>query len=139
MTDLKEQSSPQDSQPAPDELTAENELICEKLLAWTKLYTAGGSGVAVWRKPATETRRDEEWYTPTFSTWADAGLILEALVKRGCDLDIESTHTDEGVRATVRVYFPLPNSASVRKCECLGTPFQAVRAAALAYIKAVKL
>lgn len=59
-----------DAQRTPDELIAENKLICAKLLGWTPDdggwiksdgYMYGGCG------------------TPTFTTWAEAGLILEAL------------------------------------------------------------
>lgn len=54
----------------PDELTAENELICEKLLGW-KVAEAG------WIK------QDGFMYggcgTPSFTTWAEAGLILDRM------------------------------------------------------------
>lgn len=119
---------------SPDELSRENELICEKLLGW-KCITPDAM-TKTWSDADHDDARLHP--TPTFTTWAEAGLILDAMVANGCDWDIESTHTDEGVKATVRVFFPLPNSASVRKCECLGEPFHAIRAAALAYIKAVK-
>lgn len=71
-------------QRTPDALStqAENELICEKLLAWKRCPSCG----------------EQQWYcnydrrdptsgpfktcvTPSFTTWAEAGLILEAIPK----------------------------------------------------------
>jgi len=50
----------------------ENDLICEKLLGWTRepgnRYT---SNMPYWRE-------NDSVRTPSFTTWADAGLILDA-------------------------------------------------------------
>ena len=72
-----------DAQRSPDAMStqAENELICEKLLGWKpeRRTVAGLVHVAWWdRGPG---RSDTET-TPSFSTWAEAGLILEALQAR---------------------------------------------------------
>jgi hypothetical protein len=92
----------------------ENELICEKLLGWKR--ADGG-----WIKP------DGFMYagcgTPTFTTWAEAGLILDALRAR---------------ETTFGVYW----DGDFCTCDILGmgsnaeTLPLAVRAAALEYIRA---
>jgi hypothetical protein len=82
MTEQNEQSTPPNSQRAPDTLStqAENELICEKLLRWNPvracrnrikewLDTPYGDDGAQWHTVV----------TPSFTHWAEAGLILEAL------------------------------------------------------------
>lgn len=118
-----------DAPRTPDTLStqAENELICEKLLGFVRGYTATGSGTVVWRKPATETRRVEEWYTPSFTTWADAGLIMDALSSRGQMPRI-------GERTDGAWYCVLKDGVSIESFTACG----AIRAAALEYIKAVK-
>jgi hypothetical protein len=68
----------------PDELTAENELICEKLLGWIR-HDYGKDSPA-WEVPSkTGEYQPTIFYTPSFTTWAEAGLILEALQRRGPD------------------------------------------------------
>lgn len=58
----------------------ENELICEKLLGW-KLAGRNAFKVKMWF--CLPNGQDGEQYittsTPSFTTWAQAGLILEAL------------------------------------------------------------
>jgi hypothetical protein len=61
---------------------AENISIVENLLGW-KRDSADDVGGPIWRKPATATRREEQWYTPSFTTWAEAGLILDAMQAKG--------------------------------------------------------
>lgn len=62
-------------QRTPDELTAENELICERLLEWTKNPSSvPGIGFSGWQS--------DDRSTPSFTTWAEAGLILDALTAR---------------------------------------------------------
>lgn len=67
-------------QGSPDEMTTQNELICEELLHWKPTqrgwlkndgYMYGGCG------------------TPSFTTWAEAGLILDALAARGAEPTLE--------------------------------------------------
>lgn len=57
----------------------ENELICERLLRWTR-HSIDNRG-QVWTVPASRMRREARAYTPDFLSWADAGLILEALAE----------------------------------------------------------
>ena len=78
----------------PEDLLArikENRLICEKLLGWhwCSPNSKGACNGFDW---------EENEDTPDFSSWGQAGLILDAMVANGCDWDIESTHTDEGAR-----------------------------------------
>lgn len=63
---------------SPDELTAENELICEKLLGWIRCLP-GSKGA---RHGCTWSAYED---TPSFTTWADAGLILDELQRRSYD------------------------------------------------------
>lgn len=48
----------------------ENELICEKLLGWKR-------GLHLWKRP--DGTYVDPKLEPTFTTWAEAGLILDAL------------------------------------------------------------
>lgn len=58
----------------------ENELICEKLLGWRRLPTGRwNNGLG---NEYSNIYGDQWPLTPSFTTWADAGLILEALVAR---------------------------------------------------------
>lgn len=67
-------------QRTPDELTAENELICTKLLGWCKCeHIAHIPGL--FHTPA---GAHEE--VPSFDAWADAGLILDAIFGEGGDI-----------------------------------------------------
>lgn len=105
----------------------ESELLCEKLLGWIKVPPIDpipGIDFSHWKKA-------DGWpsSTPSFTTWAEAGLILDALGCRGTNPSLDSR---EG------------------KWDCYGgDPFEsffhayadtgplAIRAAALEYIKEV--
>ena len=64
-------------QRTPDELSRENELICHLLLGWEVLPGISTFGEKRWND---KTALGDVWpTTPKFTTWADAGLILEAL------------------------------------------------------------
>jgi hypothetical protein len=67
-------------QRTPDELTAENELICTKLLGWTRCEGGPIDPCNGWAFPSEPFHVEA---TPSFTTWADAGLILEALDDAG--------------------------------------------------------
>lgn len=111
---------------SPEDLISQSELICEKLLGWKKRPSdIPGMGFSGWCVP---NGPDES--TPSFATWAEAGLILEALSARGTNPSMDYR---DG------------------KWDCYGgDPFEsffhayadtgplAIRAAALQYIKAVK-
>lgn len=59
----------------PEDRVIQNEIICEKLLGWVKRPSdIPGISFSGWCVP---NGPDES--TPSFTTWADAGLILEAL------------------------------------------------------------
>lgn len=121
MTDQKEQSSRPASQPAPDELNAENALICEKLLGWTQ------SSVKGYWYPSDKHAGSVS--TPTFTSWHHAGLLLEALAKAGQRPDV--SHYNDGE------WHCMVNATD----ECVPTMFRtgplAIRDAALAYIEAI--
>lgn len=111
-----------DAQRTPEQIT-QNELICEKLLGW-RLLGRSGSCDTIWSLP---NGRDGRQGTPSFTTWAEAGLILEALPKEHeyvvgyCDID-KQWYCGQAVGSdTYALTGPL-----------------AIRAAALEYIKAVK-
>lgn len=63
------------TQVPPDELNAENALICEKLLGWTQSSVKG-----YWYPNQTQAGSVS---TPKFTGWYHAGLILDALAKAG--------------------------------------------------------
>lgn len=69
-------------QRTPDELTAENELICEKLLGWKRTVRGKLSGCQFWNTEPSQIR------TLAFTTWEEAGLILEALQAADCIVSI---------------------------------------------------
>lgn len=128
-----------DAQRTPDEEIilqrhAENVSIVEKLLGWKR---AGDPDVPLWLKPATETRREEQWYTPSFDTWADAGLILDAWIAAGNDYDIEGTVTETRKAMSARL-------RQIKGISYVGdfggdseTAPLAIRAAALKYIRSL--
>lgn len=62
----------------------ENELICEKLLGWKRHEHNGG---VWWELPApTGEYASSQFRALKFTTWADAGLILDALSHRCVDV-----------------------------------------------------
>jgi hypothetical protein len=117
----------------------ENVAICERLLKW-KRARISGLGVHLWHaKPYGDD--GEQWVetpTPSFDTWADAGLILDAWIAVGNDYDIEGTVTETR------------NAMSARLRQIKGTSYVgdfggdsetaplAIRAAALEYIKSLE-
>lgn len=108
-----------DAQRTPDELSAENALICEKLLGWKQSSILG-----YWFPSPCHVGTLK---TPAFDTWASAGRILEALEIKREPIDV--FHEDEDWSAELGVY----------RCTGRGTTGPlAIRAAALEYIKAVK-
>ena len=99
-----------------DELTTENELICEELLHWKPTHRG-------WLK------NDGYMYagcgTPSFTTWAEAGLIFDALQAKYEDVSVTGEVGGWVARAGSQSYFG-------------DTGPLAIRHAALDYIKAVK-
>jgi hypothetical protein len=73
-------------QRTPDELS-QNELICEKLLGWKRRSEGSSLLDNYWRRPTGA----DQLNTPTFTTWAEAGLILDGLVNRGSFPKIQVT------------------------------------------------
>jgi hypothetical protein len=64
-----------DAQRSPEDRVTQNEIICEKLLGWVKRPSdIPGISFSGWCVP---NGPDES--TPSFGTWAEAGLILDAL------------------------------------------------------------
>jgi hypothetical protein len=103
----------------------ENELICAKLLGWERRANIGtADGRAMWlHHPATKVGAP----TPTFTTWIDAGLILDALERAGEYFEVRR---DEGRWECLEALFvnwaaKHPTSGPL-----------AIRAAALEYIRA---
>lgn len=79
---------------ADEKRTPEDELICEQLLGWKR---ADGGWI----------KQDGFMYggcgTPSFTRWAETGLILEAWTAAGNDYDIEGTVTADGVKIAARL------------------------------------
>jgi len=73
----------------------ENELICEKLLGW-KLGGRNRFGTKMWLdNPYGDD--GAQWntvVTPSFDTWAEAGLILDALSAAGIRAGLENLPSD---------------------------------------------
>lgn len=105
----------------------ENELICEKLLGW-KLAGRDRFENKKWLF-LPQSLEGDQWRTtttPSFTTWADAGLILEAIAKTTAGVYVAFM----GHAWAVHIGFGQ---------QWLGSSGPlAVRAAALEYIKAVK-
>lgn len=104
------------------EQVSENELICKKLLGW---HPPGGHADIWWHKPNGRIVPKDEM--PTFTTWAEAGLILDALRARGVITSIQ--FTTAGYCAIDSVCSEPPAVENI--------PL-AIRTAAIRYIKAVK-
>lgn len=115
----------------PDELNTENELICTKLLGWGKCeHIAHISGL--FHTPA---GKHEE--VPSFTTWADAGLVLEAWTAANNDYDIEGTSTEHGLKISARLR-QIKGISYVSDFVGYGeTAPLAVRAAAIKYIRSL--
>lgn len=69
-------------QRTPEDRVTQNEIICEKLLGWIKRPSdIPGISFSGWAVPDGS---DES--TPSFETWAEAGLILDAIYGEGGDI-----------------------------------------------------
>jgi hypothetical protein len=116
------------TQVSPDlqSMQTENELICEKLLGWRMVCRSPDDHSAVWNSTYASQR------TPSFTTWADAGLILEKL---DC---FDIYHTNQ--YWTLAISAPRPQGMG----QTMPRPFEghseisgplSIRAAALSYIR----
>lgn len=73
------------SKPTDAEM-AENVLICEKLLNWKR---EEHSGRVWWNPPPINGAFNNSMFgVPAFTTWSEAGLILDALVNKGMTFDL---------------------------------------------------
>lgn len=113
--------------PADDKSTqAENERICEKLLGWERMSSAW-PGPPRWND---KTLLGSQWpTTPTFTTWAEAGLILEAMINRG--LAIEMFYNPSAKQ------WEVGDVPIAFECQDESGPL-AIRAAALAYLRSME-
>lgn len=106
----------------------ENELICSKLLGWKRVGYMPDKSFS-WLVAPELIQRD----TPSFTIWAEAGLILDALTK---------------VDPTNRIGWSLGNAEPAKGVRCFGmgingykyaatrdTGPQAIRDAALLYLR----
>jgi hypothetical protein len=114
----------------PDFLStdAQNELICEKLLGWRKCSSFGAQ-CAGWTRPDSAAHSDN---APGFTTWAEAGLILEALGARSI-----RWHLTRSVQFGVFIFSldPIGNPWGEWQEKRDRNGPLAIRAAALAYIR----
>jgi uncharacterized iron-regulated membrane protein len=102
-----------------EQTQTENELLCEKLLGWIK-HEYRDDSLAWEMPPKAGEYQPTIFYTPSFTTWSDAGLILDAL------FDVHRrAYPDESVTK-------LTIEWDRSKCSTLPT---GVRAAALEYIR----
>lgn len=115
-------------QRTPDELTAENELICEKLLGWQRRKCFSPYDGRFMGYDFLDGKR--ETTAPSFTTWADAGLLMDALAKAGQRPDVSCYDGTDWVclvNATDGDVIPKVDKSA---------PL-AIRAAALAYIRSL--
>jgi hypothetical protein len=118
-------------QRTPDELAIENALICEKLLGFKR--HCDKPGCLDWRIASGQ----RYWGNPTFTTWADAGLVLEAWTAANNDYDIEGTSTEHGLKISARLR-QIKGISYVGDFVGYGeTAPLAVRAAAIKYIRSL--
>lgn len=103
----------------------ENGLICEKLLGFKK--HCDRPDCHDWRS-ADDKRY---WNSPAFTTWADAGLILEALRTHGLIAELQAREKEYWFG----ICWPVSDNY-VFDCRNESGPL-AIRTTALAYIKAV--
>jgi hypothetical protein len=114
------------AQRTPDELSSENALICEKLLNWNRCTDRECTAWII-------TGDGEHWYsTPSFTTWLEAGLLLDSLARVSCEWDIHTSAVD-GFSAQVDIW---PGSVKI-STDWFDTAPLAIRAAALAYIRSL--
>lgn len=102
----------------------ENATICRKLLKW-------GGGPTLW----SDGERHQS--TPAFETWADAGLIIDALNARLVAVELSVARWADGeVRAGVHL-LPYVHDSSIPLVQLHGLDSGpiAIRAAALKYIE----
>ena len=125
---------------------AENELIAEKLLGWVKVLPSNQSPGsphvhrAIWREQLTEHTGRGGMETPTFTTWHDCGLILEAFERLniGRAVSWQLHHCGDGRELHhVSLEWDIGDDASkYAQGEAATTPL-AVRAAALSYLRSL--
>lgn len=113
---------------SPETRLAENELICEKLLGWRRLTH---SGVTWWEPPSTGKFQPTMLAALSFESWAEAGLILDALVAK-------KAYPVVGRCATVWTCTAYAKAHMFEQAGCDESGPLAVRAAALEYLKAVR-
>lgn len=113
-----------EEQRTPEDRVTQNEIICEKLLGWIKRPSdIPGISFSGWCVP---NGPDES--TPSFATWADAGLILDALAKAGQRPDLGHYRDGE--------WHCMVNATDDLVPQTFSTGPLAIRDAALAYIEA---
>lgn len=113
----------------------ENELICERLLGWVRSEVPGTFGATMWY-PTPYGSDGEQWravVTPTFTTWAEAGLILDALAKAGRFPSLGETRSSRWAGTYLNDPRDLERSQNLSYG---ATGPLAIRAAALEYIRA---
>lgn len=106
------------------ETQAENEQICEKLLGWERR----SHNKIIWWQPSSMAGEfvPAVLVVPSFTTWADAGLILDAIAK-----------TTSGVYVAFMGHAWAVHIGFGQQWLANTCPL-AIRAAALEYIKAVR-
>jgi hypothetical protein len=109
----------------------ENALICEKLLGWVN--PTYKTEIPAWVVPSKDGEyQPTRFETPSFATWAEAGLILEALDKKDEDIEVGN-----GVKNGVSGWYCRVSLRSINDAPFCNTAQLAIRAAALAYIRSM--
>lgn len=106
----------------------ENELICGNLLGWARVPFEDAGG-ARWRCGADSPIATRP--TPAFTTWADAGLIIQSMSKHGFALISLAIGASNFTHAQFTI-----NDGTGPEASDL-TPPLAIRAAALVYLASI--
>jgi len=116
----------------------ENELLCEKLLGWKRAKHKGTFGQAMWYDDpyGSDGAQWSTCSTPSFRGWADCGLLLDALAKRGVSInihfmDLEFTGSSWDVEILQAKARGITATSKANACA-------AIRSAALAYVRSQK-
>ena len=125
MTEQNEPSTLPNSHLAPEDRVTQNELICDRLLGWRKnTYQHPDSSIAFtgWE--------DDDRSTPSFTAWAEAGLIIDRFEELAPVERVDSVSYSSCAEQQMLNLSKLLRVGKLRPAD--------VRAAALEYIKAVK-
>lgn len=126
MTEPNVPSTPPNSQRAPDTLSTENELICEKLLGWRRLCH---NDVTWWEPPSTGKFQPTMLAALSFETWDEAGMILDQFESRAPEERVDSVNYKSAAGEQMKKLGILLSRGQLRPLD--------IRAAGLDYVRSL--